>query len=32
MPTGPPGQSPPVEADFGLSHDAITGELLDQMR
>jgi hypothetical protein len=29
MPTGPPDQSPPVEADFGLSHDAITAELLD---
>jgi hypothetical protein len=28
-PTGPPDQSPPVEADFGLSHDAITAELLD---
>ena len=29
MPTGPPDQSPPVEADFGPSHDAITAELLD---
>jgi hypothetical protein len=24
MPTGPPDQLPPVEADFGPSHDAIT--------
>jgi hypothetical protein len=29
MPTGPPDPSPPVEADFGPSHDAITAELLD---
>ena len=29
MPTGPPDQSPPAEADFGPSHDAITAELLD---
>jgi hypothetical protein len=29
MPTGSPDQSPPVEADFGPSHDAITAELLD---
>jgi hypothetical protein len=25
----PPDQSTPAEADFGPSHDAITGELLD---
>ena len=30
MPTGPPDQSPPVAADFGPSHDAITAELLDR--
>ncbi len=29
MRTGPPDPSPPVEADFGGSHDAITAELLD---
>src|SRR3954468_16543326 len=29
MPTGPPDASPPVEADFGPSHDAVTAELLD---
>src|SRR4051794_18576416 len=29
MPTGPPDQSPPVEADFGPSHDVITAELPD---
>ena len=29
MPTGPPDPSPPVEADFGPSPDAITAELLD---
>jgi hypothetical protein len=29
MLTGPPDQSPPVEADFGPSHDAITAELPD---
>ena len=29
MSTGPPDQSPPAEADFGPSHDAITAELLD---
>jgi hypothetical protein len=29
MPTGPPDPSPPVEADFGPSHDAVTAELLD---
>jgi hypothetical protein len=29
MPTGPPDQSPPAEADSGPSHDAITAELLD---
>ena len=30
--TGPPDPSPPVEADFGPSHDAITAELLDRSR
>jgi len=29
MPNRPTHQSPPVEADFGPSHDAITAELLD---
>jgi hypothetical protein len=29
MPTGPPDPSPPVEADFRPSHDAITAEPLD---
>jgi hypothetical protein len=29
MPTGPPDPSPPVEADFGPGHDAVTAELLD---
>jgi hypothetical protein len=29
MPTSPPDTSPPVEADFGPSPDAITAELLD---
>ena len=29
MPTGPPDQSPPVEAALGPAHDAITAELFD---